>query len=179
MTLFEVFLSFPAFQPNSEFYFVNLCIQSECGKMRTRKTPICAKLTKLHYTQLYMHYLCKAFSSGLPVFWHFIYIKESRGAELELYGVGYIYVSSESPHWVRMRKHKCQENSEYGHNISCLQCLDLSWQQVIMSIIECWTNFTTKLFGCCCQPYIPRPCKLKAFNPIFQNNMFTIRRKTS
>ena len=30
---------FPAFGPNAEIYRVNLRIQSECGKMRKRKTP--------------------------------------------------------------------------------------------------------------------------------------------
>ena len=30
---------FPAFGLNTEMYFVNFCIQSECGKIRTRKNP--------------------------------------------------------------------------------------------------------------------------------------------
>ena len=30
---------FPAFRLNTEIYFVSLCIQSECGKIRTRITP--------------------------------------------------------------------------------------------------------------------------------------------
>ena len=30
---------FPAFGLNTESYSVNFCIQSECGKIRTRKTP--------------------------------------------------------------------------------------------------------------------------------------------
>ena len=30
---------FPAFELNTERYSVSLCIQSECGKIRTRKTP--------------------------------------------------------------------------------------------------------------------------------------------
>ena len=30
---------FPAFGLNTERYSVSLCIQSECGKMQTRKTP--------------------------------------------------------------------------------------------------------------------------------------------
>ena len=31
---------FPAFVLNTERYFVSLCIQSECGKIRTRKKPV-------------------------------------------------------------------------------------------------------------------------------------------
>ena len=31
---------FPAFGLNKEIYIVNLSIQSKCGKIRTRKTPI-------------------------------------------------------------------------------------------------------------------------------------------
>ena len=30
---------FPAFRPNTERYFASLRIQSECWKIRTRKTP--------------------------------------------------------------------------------------------------------------------------------------------
>ena len=30
---------FPTFGLNTEIYFVNLRIQTECGKIRTRKTP--------------------------------------------------------------------------------------------------------------------------------------------
>ena len=30
---------FPAFGLNTKRYFVSLCIQSECGKLRTRKSP--------------------------------------------------------------------------------------------------------------------------------------------
>ena len=33
-------LYFPAFELNTERYFVSVRIQSECGKIRTRKTPI-------------------------------------------------------------------------------------------------------------------------------------------
>ena len=41
MSVFGVFsgLNFPAFGMNKEIYKVNLRIQSECGKMHTRKTP--------------------------------------------------------------------------------------------------------------------------------------------
>ena len=41
MSVFGVFsgLYFPAFGMNKEIYKVNLRIQSECGKMHTRKTP--------------------------------------------------------------------------------------------------------------------------------------------
>ena len=41
MSVFGIFsgLYFPAFGMNKEIYKVNLRIQSECGKMHTRKTP--------------------------------------------------------------------------------------------------------------------------------------------
>ena len=39
---------FPAFGLNTETYFVNLRIQSECGKMRTRKTSDTETYTMTH-----------------------------------------------------------------------------------------------------------------------------------
>ena len=45
----------PAFGLNMEVYSVNLCIQSECGKIRSRKTPNTDTFHALSATFLYTH----------------------------------------------------------------------------------------------------------------------------
>ena len=58
--IFGNVLSFPAFGMNTERYGVSLCIQSECGKIRTRRNPnknTFHTVTLIHFRQMIYFYV--------------------------------------------------------------------------------------------------------------------------
>ena len=68
-------LHFPAFGLNTEKYSVSLCIQTECGKIRTRITPNTDNFYPLHISMIEI-YLLKQLTAKIR---HLIFQKTSIG----------------------------------------------------------------------------------------------------
>ena len=121
---------FPAFRLNTEIYFVNLRIQSQYRKIRTRSNSVFGHFSRSDFYKMRVRFLTRVNQNYLDKKILSIYetksectiIEENTSWKVSIFGVILVrifprldWIWRDTKYSVRMRKNADQNNSEYGH----------------------------------------------------------------